>query len=64
MSDRLEVLLQHLLPKRRMTAFAGLVARSAGGAIDHAANPLVRGQVRRRHVGSRQPRYRQLQDLQ
>ena len=33
MSDRLEVLLQHLLPKHGMTAFAGLVARAAGGAL-------------------------------
>ncbi len=32
MSDRLKVLLQHLLPKHRLTALAGLVARSAGGA--------------------------------
>jgi phosphatidylserine decarboxylase len=32
MSDRLKVLLQHLLPKHRMTALAGVVARSAGGA--------------------------------
>ena len=33
MSERLEVLLQHLLPKRRLTAIAGRVARSAGGAM-------------------------------
>jgi phosphatidylserine decarboxylase len=33
MSDRLKVLIQHLLPKQRMTAFAGLVARSAQGAL-------------------------------
>ena len=33
MSDRLEVLLQHLLPKHGMTAFAGLVARAAGNAL-------------------------------
>jgi phosphatidylserine decarboxylase len=33
MSDRLEILLQHLLPKHRITAFAGLVARSSGGAL-------------------------------
>jgi phosphatidylserine decarboxylase len=32
MSDRLKVLLQHLLPKHRMTALAGRVARSEGGA--------------------------------
>ena len=31
MSDRLKVTLQHLLPKQRMTAFAGLVARAAAG---------------------------------
>jgi phosphatidylserine decarboxylase len=32
MSERAQVLLQHLLPKQGLTAFAGLVARSAGGA--------------------------------
>ncbi len=33
MSDRVKVLIQHLLPKRRMTAFAGRVAGAAGGAF-------------------------------
>lgn len=33
MPDRLEVLLQHLLPKKQLTGFAGLVAGSAGGAL-------------------------------
>ena len=33
MSDRLKVLLQHLLPKQRLTAFAGRVAGAAGGAM-------------------------------
>ena len=33
MPDRLEILVQHLLPKRQLTEFAGLVARSAGGAL-------------------------------
>jgi phosphatidylserine decarboxylase len=39
MSDRLKVLLQHLLPKHRMTALAGLIARSEGGA---ATTRLIR----------------------
>jgi phosphatidylserine decarboxylase len=33
MSERLEVLLQHLLPKHGITGFAGRVARSAGGGF-------------------------------
>ena len=33
MPDRLKILLQHLLPKKQFTEFAGLVARSAGGAL-------------------------------
>lgn len=33
MSDRLEILLQHLLPKKQLTEFAGLVAGSASGAL-------------------------------
>jgi phosphatidylserine decarboxylase len=33
MSDRMKVVLQHLLPKQRMTALAGLVARTAGGSF-------------------------------
>lgn len=33
MSDRLKVLLQHMLPKQRLTTFAGRVARARGGAI-------------------------------
>jgi len=32
MSDRLKVLLQYLLPKRRLTGFAGRVARAQGGS--------------------------------
>ena len=33
MSDRMKVVLQHLLPKQRMTAFAGLVARAEAGPL-------------------------------
>ncbi|WP_324808461.1 archaetidylserine decarboxylase [Sphingomonas sp. LY29] len=33
MSDRLKVILQHLLPKHGITSFAGRVARSEGGAL-------------------------------
>jgi phosphatidylserine decarboxylase len=33
MSDRLKVLLQHLLPKRQLTVFAGRVAGAKGGAM-------------------------------
>jgi phosphatidylserine decarboxylase len=33
MSDRLKVLLQYMLPKRRMTSFAGRVAGAQGGAM-------------------------------
>lgn len=33
MSDRLTVLLQHLLPKQRLTLAAGRVARARGGAV-------------------------------
>jgi phosphatidylserine decarboxylase len=33
MSDRLKVLLQHVLPKQRLTTFAGRVARAQGGSM-------------------------------
>jgi phosphatidylserine decarboxylase len=33
LSDRLKVLLQHLLPKQRLTTLAGHVARAQGGAV-------------------------------
>jgi len=33
MSDRIKVVLQHLLPKQRLTAFAGLVARAEAGSF-------------------------------
>jgi phosphatidylserine decarboxylase len=33
MSDRLKVLLQYLLPKQRLTSFAGRVARAQGGSV-------------------------------
>jgi phosphatidylserine decarboxylase len=33
MSDRLKVLLQHLLPKQRLTTFAGRIAGAQGGAM-------------------------------
>lgn len=33
MSDRLKVLLQYLLPKQGLTAFAGRIARARGGAV-------------------------------
>jgi phosphatidylserine decarboxylase len=33
MSDRLKVLLQHLLPKQRLTTFAGRIAGARGGAM-------------------------------
>ena len=33
MSDRLKILLQHMLPKRRLTTFAGHIARAQGGAM-------------------------------
>ena len=33
MSDRLKVLIQHLLPKQRLTTFAGRVAGAQGGAM-------------------------------
>ena len=33
MSDRLKVLLQHVLPKQRLTTFAGRVASAKGGAM-------------------------------
>ncbi|AKM11003.1 archaetidylserine decarboxylase [Croceicoccus naphthovorans] len=33
MSDRLKVLLQHILPKQRLTSFAGRVAGAQGGAM-------------------------------
>ncbi len=32
MTDRLKVLMQHLLPKRRLTTFAGRIAGAAGGS--------------------------------
>jgi phosphatidylserine decarboxylase len=57
MSDRLEVLLQHLLPKRSLTELAGRIARAEGGSLtttlinwfvrkyrvdmSEAANPVV-----------------------
>lgn len=44
MSDRLKVLLQHVLPKRGLTTFAGLVARARGGAM---TTRLIRWFVRR-----------------
>ncbi len=33
MSDRLKILLQHLLPKQRLTVFAGRVAKAEGGQL-------------------------------
>lgn len=33
MSDRLKILLQHILPKRRLTTFAGHIARAQGGEM-------------------------------
>ena len=33
MSDRLKILFQHILPKQRLTGFAGRVARAKGGAM-------------------------------
>ena len=44
MSDRLKVLLQHLLPKRLLTAFAGRVARAQGGST---TTRLIRWFVRK-----------------
>ena len=44
MSDRLKVLLQHLLPKQRLTTLAGHVAGAQGGAV---TNRLIRWFVRR-----------------
>lgn len=44
MSDRLTVLFQHLLPKQRLTKFAGLVARSQWGRI---TTTLIRWFIRR-----------------
>lgn len=35
MSDRLAVLLQHALPKQRLTLLAGQIARARGGAMTH-----------------------------
>lgn len=36
MSDRLKVLLQHLMPKQRMTTFAGRIASAEGGRLTTA----------------------------
>ncbi len=47
MSDRLKILLQHALPKRHLTGFAGRVARSERGAL---TGPLIRWFVRRYRV--------------
>jgi len=44
LSDRLKVLLQHLLPKQRLTTLAGHVAGAQGGAV---TNRLIRWFVRR-----------------
>ena len=44
MSDRLKVLLQHLLPKHALTGFAGRVARAQGGS---ATTRLIRWFVRK-----------------
>jgi phosphatidylserine decarboxylase len=44
MSDRLQVLLQYLLPKQGLTSFAGRVARAQGGA---ATTRLIRWFVRK-----------------
>jgi len=44
MSDRLAVLLQHLLPKQALTVFAGVVARWRGGA---ATTAIIRWFIRR-----------------
>lgn len=44
MSDRLKILLQHLLPKQRLTRFAGHVAGAEGSAM---TLPLIRWFVRR-----------------
>lgn len=35
MSDRLAILLQHALPKQRLTLLAGQIARARGGAMTH-----------------------------
>ena len=47
MSDRLKILLQHLLPKQRLTSLAGRVAGTNGGA---ATTRLIRWFVRRYDV--------------
>ncbi|WP_426266608.1 archaetidylserine decarboxylase [Sphingomonas sp. LHG3443-2] len=47
MSDRLKILLQHLLPKQGLTSFAGLVAGTNGGA---ATTRLIRWFVRKYDV--------------
>jgi len=46
-NDRLAVLPQYLLPKQALTRFAGLVARSQGGAVTQA---IIRRFVRRYQV--------------
>ena len=47
MSDRLKILLQHLLPKQRLTMFAGRVAAAQGGRM---TTRLIRWFVRRYRV--------------
>ncbi|PXA89770.1 phosphatidylserine decarboxylase [Nostoc sp. 3335mG] len=44
MSDRLKIILQHILPKRHLTGLAGAVARAEGGA---ATQRLIRWFARR-----------------
>jgi len=51
MSDRLAILLQHLLPKRRLTSLAGRVAGARGSAL---TLPLIRWFVRRYGVDMRE----------
>jgi len=51
MSDRLAILLQHLLPKRRLTSLAGRVAGARGSAV---TLPLIRWFVRRYGVDMRE----------
>ncbi len=54
MSDRLKVLLQHALPKRRLTTLAGRVARARGGAV---TTRLIRWFVRTYGVAMHEAAY-------
>lgn len=61
MSDRLKILFQHLLPKRRLTQLAGRVAGSKGGSV---TTRLIRWFVRKYEVDMSEAEYSDLSHYQ